>query len=259
MSSKIVGPFWEAKVEVVRLADPIDNPGLRALFEAHTAAGRKPRRRPTTLLMLADVRKVRVREARKNGGSYTWTNGPSPKRVSDEDLEALLRSGELVLLLVESDDRDQYTCLAGEINLDQLQPRGDTRQRLFQDLHLEEAQPGQRTGAAGLSGSVSAHGSGLSIYGLVTLPWHDERVVAPFQLTERLPGPGARLTIEVERLTDEERSAWIEVWAKLSVRRDGQNCISRPARSTCCSAISSRMASSTRPPLWPGSFPRTSR
>jgi hypothetical protein len=232
MHSKIVGPFWQAEVTVVELADPLENLALRALFVENRTTDGTIQRQSTTLLLLADVDKVRVKRLRQGTQPYTFTRPPgppSPQPASYQELEALLRSGELALLLVEADDAQQpagdtrqYTCLSGEISLDRLHPQSNARQRLYQDLRLEEADPDPRSGAAALSATLAVHGSGLSIYGRASLPWQDELVAAPFQLTRLRPQPGtllpdldAHLSVERERLTSEEQGALVRAWRLL--------------------------------------------
>jgi hypothetical protein len=225
MKSKIVGPLWEAEVEVFELADPVKNLALRALFVENSGSISHIKRLSTTLLLLAEVHKVEVQELRNAGGTHSWTRASSEsssKAESYSEIRDLIRSGGLVLLLVESDDqakdsdgKRRYTCLAGEINLDRMQPQGDAQERLFDALGLKPVDPGERSGPAGLSGQVSAHASGLSIFGQATLPWQEEPVAAPLQLTAYLPGRAIRLTIERERLTDREQRALIQAWRNL--------------------------------------------
>ena len=232
MLSKIVGPFWQAEVTVVELADPLENLALRALFVENRTTGSTIERQSTTLLMLADVQEVRVERVRQGAQPCSFTrppNTPNPQPASYQELKNLVRSGELVLLLVEVDDTRQpagdtrqYTCLSGEISLDRLRPQSNARQRLYQDLELEEADPGPRSGAAALPGTLAAHSSGLSIYGRAKLPWRDEPIVAPFQLTRlrpkpdaQLPDPGAHLTVERERLTSAEQRDLVRAWRLL--------------------------------------------
>jgi hypothetical protein len=225
MKSRIVGPLWEAEVEVFELANPVKNLALRALFVENGGSPGHIQRLSTTLLMLAEVRKVEVQELTKAGGTHSWTrpsSGAGPKAESYAEIRDLVRSGAVVLLLVESDDqakdgdgKRRYTCLAGEINLDRMQPQGDAQERLFDALGLRAADPGERSGPAGLSGRISAHASGLSIFGQATLPWQVEPVAASFQLTARLPGPAIRLTVERERLTDGEQRDLNQAWRNL--------------------------------------------
>ena len=128
MLSKIIGPFWQAEVTVVELADPLQNLALRALFVENRTTGGMLERQSTTLLMLADVQQVRVESVKQGAQPYSFTrpaSTPSPQPASYQELEDLVRSGELVLLLVEADDARQpagdtrqYTCLSGEISLD---------------------------------------------------------------------------------------------------------------------------------------------
>jgi hypothetical protein len=111
-----------------------------------------------------------------------------------------------------------------------LQADQNAAQRLYQSLKLsppnpaKDPKPVDRTGAAGLPGAISVHSSGLSIYGRVSLPWQVPQISASFQLAKLLPDsenttPGSRrfhLTIEVERLTNDEKEQLIQAWSNFS-------------------------------------------
>ncbi|WNG48139.1 hypothetical protein F0U60_31360 [Archangium minus] len=125
----------------------------------------------------------------------------------------------------------ELVCLAGELSLDVLKPESNARTRLFHALKLEEAPLASRqvTGPARLTAVLSAHASGLSVFGRAVLPWEPqaaERFAAPFLLAKYLPDPrpagldaavpGYRLALEEERLSPAERAALSSAWTRLS-------------------------------------------
>jgi hypothetical protein len=125
----------------------------------------------------------------------------------------------------------ELVCLAGEVSLDFLKPEGNARTRLFDALKLEQAPltSRQATGPARLTTALSAHASGLSLFGRAVLPWEPpaaERFAAPLLLAKYLPDrppegqatpvPGYRLSLEDERLTPAERTALSSAWTRLA-------------------------------------------
>ena len=220
MDSEVKGPFWQARLEVVELADPVENLALRALFVENAGQGVPGAlpRRSATLLMLARPRRVRVEPLRRGEEEYVWgakSGAAFGRTLDDGQVRQGVRSGELALLLVEAGPGDGYTCLGGEIDLDGMQGRKQARVRLFQALGLAEAKPAPD----GLVGTqLAAHASGLSVYGRARLPWQDEAVAAPFLLTgtaEPSGATGARLALERERLHAGERAALLAAWQRL--------------------------------------------
>ncbi|MBD1865215.1 MULTISPECIES: LamG domain-containing protein [Trichocoleus] len=233
------GPFWSADAEVIQLTDPQQNWAFRSLFldiNPKNALGTQNLLLPGTLLLLCWVKQVRVTTANTPQQSYLWqrkAGETSPKNPTLPQLETLLKSGQLALLLVEADpdptkwrrqNQDAFpelVCLAGDINLDVLTPAQDV-DRLYAALRLRKADNlSTRGGAARLLGAISVHGSGLSIAGKVRLPWETEPITAVFQLARTLPDPSGgnfkfRLTIEADRLTREENDTLIDRWNNLS-------------------------------------------
>jgi hypothetical protein len=233
------GPFWSADAEVIQLADPQQNWAFRALFvdiNPKNALGTQNLLLPGTLLVLCWVKQVRVTTANTLQASYLWqrkAGETSPKNPTLPQIETLLKSGQLALLLVEADpdptkwrrqNQDAFpelVCLAGDINLDVLTPAQDV-DRLYAALRLRKADNlSTREESARLLGAISVHGSGLSIAGKVRLPWETEPITAVFQLARTLPDPSGgnfkfRLTIEADRLTPDETNSLIDRWNRLS-------------------------------------------
>lgn len=242
------GPFWQADVEVVQLASPVENLAFRNLWlERHRDAAAQLYL-PGTAIVLGCVRRVTVTlaEDRANDRTYRWVRSqtPTPTAETPANISNALATGELVLLLVQADPQawpaeftgdprqiPPLTCLAGDIPLEPvLNAEDQARERLYRDLDIEapatETQLTARSGPTRLRSLLSVHGSGLSLYGGIDLPWQSERLLAPFQLAQTF-GPSAsepveivsgpfRLTVEVERLIPSERQAWIATWQKLS-------------------------------------------
>lgn len=244
---RIEGPLWSATVQILELADPLQNRAFRTLFlelQPRDHARQEPFYRPGTLIALCFVKQVTIQPNRPDTEpSYTWTthasNPPSGSWTRDLIREKL-EEGALSLLLLQKDliNAAPLTCLAGEISLDRLSPENQARDRLFKALHLQkvplrQADPVEnespfenRSGAARLSGELTVHSSGMSIYGKVRLPWEtkDSWIAAPFQLTRQFNRTASgqvqfqafQLTLERERFTAQEEQDWIEKWQRLS-------------------------------------------
>src|SRR4028118_2032345 len=103
------GPFWSADAEVIQLADPQQNWAFRSLFvdlNPKNALGAQNLLLPGTLLLLCWVKQVRVTTANTPQVSYLWqrkAGETSPKNPTLAQIETLLKSGQLALLLVEAD------------------------------------------------------------------------------------------------------------------------------------------------------------
>lgn len=221
-----------------------------------TALGEEAVLLPGTLIALCAPKTVTIRPTDDNNPSYRWTqNTPLLwQNRSLAELRALLGTGDLSLLLLQIDpatwppkqgNLPDFTCIAGEINLDRLTPRAHDDQALYQALALERAERGERPHGMELHGNLTVHSSGATIYGSVYLPWlrAGEQVAAPFQLARAIAPdatgnavlqPRYRLSIERERLTKTEEAAWIRVWRALSILvnprnplhgRDGQGAV----------------------------------
>ncbi len=189
---------------------------------------------PGSLLTLCFVKKVCIRPGRDTELTYVWKRDSSekPLKPSLQEIKDLLGSGRLSLMLIQADPAQwsthlpEFTCLNGNINLNALNPDDEVLDKLYHALNLESAEPGSRKGAAGLAGALSVHSSGLSIYGKIFLPWEKDRIAAPLQLTRLLPDPaipslaerlpGFRLTIDLDRLTPDEKSGLTKAWKNLS-------------------------------------------
>jgi hypothetical protein len=232
---EITGPLWSATAEVVELADPQDDLAWRSLFVDRTPDGRDKLSLPGTVLALVSVKEVVVTPGRGTDPSFRWkrsrqwskpvTLGKTPTN----SLRHLLNIGRLALLLLRTgpDGLARARCLAGEIILDAMDPVPTTDiEGLYRGLGLAapdkdaiEKERKKRAGAAGLAGALTVHGSGLSIYGAVRLPWkaQGEPLAAPFFLQQDPDRQGKlKLTIETERMTGEERDNWLSSWQGLA-------------------------------------------
>ena len=242
------GPFWKARIRLVRIADPVENFALRNLFLENTLkrarAGDEEYPNlflPGTMLILCRISEVvlwlrgssplpiPVEGEPPERDQFRWTNS---EVFDDQGVEAAeltrlrqeLALGKLSLLLVEVApdawnliDSLEFTCLGGEIDLQPLTSDGNDLERLYAMLRLARSDPESPL----LPRQVSLHASGLSIYGKTTLPWEAKtEFTAPFQLARVVEkGEGTRdfrLTVELERLLEEERSALIKVTRNLN-------------------------------------------
>ena len=256
------GPFWQADVEVVQLADPSQNHAFRSLWlERHP--GSEPLYLPGTLILLGCVRRVTVTPT--TAQHYRWQRSPGlpPAAELPDDLRNALATGALTLLLVQADPQlwptpgaastnpsaqawPPLTCLAGDIALGTfLSPLENATERLYNDLAVSAPAANldqvERRGVTRLRTALSAHSSGLSLYGAIDLPWQPEPLKAALQLAQTFsprttdsaeisslePGP-FRLTLEVERLTATERQNWIHAWQKLSQYLTPRNPLNGP-------------------------------
>lgn len=248
---RIRGPFWTADAELFQVDRPETNFSIRTLFldlNPRPAFNYQNVLLPGTLLIFCVVSRVRMTPGLGTQPSYVWertTQEQLPTTPSLDDLKTYIKTGELSLLLVHANpekwpltDKDslpEFVCLGGEIILgDILKSQDLARRRLYQALSLEPADWENRKqvrGKPALSGELSVHSSGMTIYGQIKLPWQasapdDHPITAPFQLARLLPDavdpstqekrPGFRLTIEVERLTETENLYCSSAWQKLS-------------------------------------------
>lgn len=239
---RLRGPFWSADAEVIKLADPRQHHALRALFvdiTPRSAVGQTNVLLPGTLLALCFVTGVAISPT--SSASYTWkrTSGTKPEgKLAPSAISAALASGQLALLLLQADSGSwpakssgklpEFTVLAGDISLDMLQPQGKADDNLYRALRLTSAAPADREGPSRLLGTLTVHGSGLSIFGRTTMPWDrdTDTITAPFLLARRMPDvqspgggptiPGFRLAIETERLTENEVKSLIDSWRRFN-------------------------------------------
>lgn len=232
---QLKGPCWVATVEVLELADPSTNLSFRNLFldtTGRSRLGRDSLHLPGTMLVLGAVQQVTVTDT-----PYRWERRnavPSPQ--TPEQIQTAVQIGTLSLLLVQADPEawpqqfpernnqpffPELTCLVGEIYLDALTPTSSsTVENLYNALQLQPSVLGSRDGAAHLLSTLTVHGSGLSIYGQIELPWETDAIAAPFQLTKQIiagrDDRPLRLTLERERFTPAEQQAWSTAWNRLS-------------------------------------------
>jgi len=215
----INGPFWKAAGQVVRMEDgATPYPALRKIFIDHPTevpAPSAPIPVEGTVAALCRLSSVAI-ALPGTAGSFNF----SPP------------AGHESLLLLRSQGKEGTTptfrCLNGYItligNANELTP-------LHQKLALQAPDPGPRAGKAELPGSLSAHSSGLSIFGSINLPWETERLNASFLLAEEIrEGEEAayRLTVEAERLTPAEHAAWVASWQRLQKMIDPTHPLNAP-------------------------------
>ncbi|MFC0040466.1 LamG domain-containing protein [Actinomadura rayongensis] len=233
---KIAGPFWTAEAEVIRLADPVADFAFRTLFVDTTprkAVGENNVLLPGSLLALVYVTSVTVAPTNGATPQYVWKrSGTKPDgHLPPAAIRAAISAGTASLLLLQAPadgwptgivgNLPVLTCLGGEIVLDPMTPQAGAVQRLYTALGLTAAAPGQRTGAARLLGALAVHSGGLSVFGRIRLLWDAAPVGAVFQLARLVPDPGPtvrgfRMTIETERLTDDEQAALLASWRRFN-------------------------------------------
>ncbi|WP_131739890.1 LamG domain-containing protein [Actinomadura roseirufa] len=236
---KIVGPFWTAEAEVIRLADPVGNLAFRTLFADTTprqAAGENNVLLPGSLLALVYVTAVTISPTGGGAPQYVWKRGGTKPdgKLPPAAIRAAISAGTASLLLLQAPadgwpkgvagKLPAFTCLGGEIILDPMTAQAGAVQKLYTALGIGPAAITQRTGPARLLGALAVHAGGLSAFGQVRLLWDTAPVKAVFQLARVVPDPepagagmrGFRMTIEDERLTEGERAAIIGSWRRLN-------------------------------------------
>lgn len=213
---------------------------LRALFvdqQPRKAIGVDNVLLPGTMIALVSPRSVTIAPDGADGESYTWKKESLPAfdKLSIGRIRSLLEDGELSLLLLEANPTDwptqrrkppAFTCINGEINLEQLDAQNDGDRALFERLTLDiDAPLGARPGASDIGWRIGVHSSGATLFGGIHLPWMDvgSQVNAPFLLTRLISTdrsdqdrPQYRLRAEVERLSPTEQENWIRAWRDLS-------------------------------------------
>ena len=254
----IQGPLWSAQAQLLDLGTRQDR-ALQVLFLEHIGATVQiPAYRSGTIIALCYIREVKIQPSKELGESYIWRRQPSTPPTglnTNEWIREQLKTRNLSLLLLlphypsNSNSRPtQFTCLTGEIHLDTLQPEVDARNNLFARLQIQavantnqvQSEPDSpnsntRTAKERLTREIAVHSSGLSIYGMVTLPWNTQVnqenaaqasgvtiIAAPFQLTQQFSRKGDevnfsdfQLTLERERFTLTEEQEWIKLWQAL--------------------------------------------
>ncbi|NJL48762.1 MAG: hypothetical protein HC929_16380 [Leptolyngbyaceae cyanobacterium SM2_5_2] len=264
---RLLGPFWQADVEVLQLTSPRQNLAFRSLWLEQRATGTAGELLylPGTAILLGCVRRVTVTPA--PGQDYRWQRqAPAPAAETPAEIRTALGTGELALLLVQVDptrwpslselgsvanpqNLPPTTCLAGDIALDTfLSPVNNATSRLYDALDIEpvaDVQLIERRGVTRQRSPLTVHSSGLSLYGRIDLPWEAERLPASLQLAQTFgpsasnpaqiqPGP-FRLSLEVERLIPTEHQAWVDAWRHLSqylTPRNPLNGLSRAVETT---------------------------
>ncbi|TDD58762.1 LamG domain-containing protein [Kribbella antibiotica] len=231
---RIAGPFWTAEAEVIKLADPVANLAFRTLYVDTTprqVAGDNNVLAPGSLLALVWVTSVTINPTDGSTPQYVWkrTTGTKPDgKLAPAAIRAAITAGTASLLLLQAPadgwptsiagKLPTFTCLGGEIVLDPLTAQSNATQKLYSGLGLGTAPITGRTGAAKLLGALSVHASGVSAYGQIRLLWDTAPVKAVFQLARVFPASvrSFRMTVEVERLTDGERTALVDSWRRLN-------------------------------------------
>ncbi|MEZ4747966.1 MAG: hypothetical protein R3C41_18015 [Calditrichia bacterium] len=242
----IDGPFWQAKADVLQKTQQISTEMLEqneTLFRSIFVDGNAQSNSGESLSMpgvIIAVCAVKSLQVTPNGAGtapeFRWQRSPeiqTPVNLTQLEIDEKLRSGELTLVMLQADPAqwsggdisgESFKMLAGDISLDVLEAVDQARDKLFADLNLATAIPAEEPDR--FIGLISAHASGLSLYGSATLPWEPQTqpVTAPFLLTRLLPDPapdsspvpGYRLTVEYERLTVAEENQLIAAWRRLS-------------------------------------------
>jgi hypothetical protein len=191
----IKGPFWTAEASLV------DNDGgARTVFLSHTARDGADRFVPGTKTVLCRVKKVTIHpQGQGSTPAYVWVRPEADGATDFQDqaeLRELINRGALSHLVVQVNDDDrtqEFICVNGDISLDPLSPEdsesGNALDNLYKALPIHQPEPaeldelGKREDSAALPGAVTVHGSGVSIYGQVRLPWQEEeKISAPFQI-----------------------------------------------------------------------------
>ncbi|MBZ0283171.1 MAG: LamG domain-containing protein [Anaerolineae bacterium] len=239
----VQGPFWTARAAVLTAPLPSGIANQAIQWASHTRTifvGSTPRSAfgyekaylPGTMLALCYVRSVQIGKDDTITESYRWeraANDPLPPAETVQQIKDGIQTGKLALLLLEADPQQLvdsgmgiFTCIAGDIHLDNFAPQNNALGRLYQALNLEAPVTETRWKAI-------SHSSGFSIYGQVDLPWRKTRITIPLQLAKVLRPAGItgkadfRLTIEAERLTEPEEQALIQAWRSLSIYLNPKN------------------------------------
>ncbi|MEL4897673.1 LamG domain-containing protein [Crocosphaera sp. Alani8] len=239
----IKGLLWQAEARVIRLEGPLNKPDddnwtLRNLWVEKN----NNIYNPSTIIALCWISKVVIQPV--EGKKYTWTQKDKPPqdgqppyepKPSLEEIEEKIQSGEYSLLLLQTDPQatewsnpnqiPECTCIAGDIYLTEKFESQDLP-NLYNALGLiylndfVDSQLKKREGSSQLLAPISVHSSGLTIFAQVKLPWQEDNVKAPFQLTPLIKDGLAtsvfRLKPEQERLQKKEKENWIEAWQRLS-------------------------------------------
>lgn len=218
----INGPFWKASGQIIQLnnsAGPYE--AWRKIFIDHPAEVPAPEAAipiEGTIAALCSMEEVAV----------TLPGAAGPFIFLPADGQSLL------LLRAESMEGDvpAFRCLNGYIALADDADNAVELEALYQELELEKADTGGRTGKAVLPGALSAHSSGLSIFGSIALPWEPARLNASFLLAEIREGDEVtcRLSIEEQRLTAAEKQAWADSWRGLQQMIDPLHPLNDPGQ-----------------------------
>ncbi len=268
----IKAPFWEATGDVVFTetdltldGQPQNHWAFRSLFVENTPSI-DDLLLPGTIMALVSVKNIRIFPNGKDAQPvYDWNQpveNPIPSfQPSASEIKALLQSGDLTPFLLHAEPGawagggvvpPDFTCLMGEVKLDKSGWQNGSRENLFNALDLKPDDTLDltvRKGPERLLGEITAHASGISIYGRAFLPWEGEdepggenhRIAAPFQLARIIPDPkdesddqqkpGFRLTIERNRLMGSERENLTAAWGRLSKFLNPRNPLNQLATS----------------------------
>lgn len=157
-------------------------------------------------------------EVKFSNSTLSWTRAATSRSaidLSEEEIRAALKSGALSLLMLGADPArlaagrvdTSYRCVSGTIDLNSMQPQGQSVAELRRSV-IGEPVLNSRA-------QLAVNASGLVIRDQVKLPW--DRVnsfAAPFLLSKSLST--FRLALDVEHLLDAERKALLQAWLELS-------------------------------------------
>ncbi len=198
---------------------------LRRVFVDHpdTITTLDVKRLPTigTAIAICKVSAVEVQLPSDTAPPLSWSRKALEPEVAT--VREGIRTGQYSLLVLRSvtdefQESPGFMCLNGYVNLNWFDPIDNAKVQLYNLLSIAEQDPGNRSGTANLPGTISLHSSGMSVFGTVELPWMTggQRFAASFQLTQLFPDLSYHLTIEEQRLKQDERRAWIAALQQLS-------------------------------------------
>jgi hypothetical protein len=166
---------------------------------------------PGTVLTLVHIREVRINPP---SGAVLWQRVPGtlPAVNTDTQIRSAINNGSASLLLLQTqpeetaNDSPVYTCVGGEILID----TPAALNALWEKCLIEDVD------------QCRVHGSGVSIHGMVSAPWENDRLAAWLLLSVDFPHAGDRekdiyqLNFEHERMVDEELRCLRQAWQNLS-------------------------------------------
>ncbi len=218
---------------VVRGLGAIDYPALQSLFIDYPPTLEEISKQlfiPGAIVAVCKIDQVEVRLFGEDQPPLKWgeniDNENHQVTINASEVQGKIREGQLSLLVLRKiigAEKQVFRCLNGYISLDHLSPLAEADQVLFNQIKLETANTGNRTGMANLTGTLSVNSSGLGIFGAVTLPWMSEATQVfpgPFQLFKTFAPDQEeiryRLKLEPDRLTAGEKQQWVSAWQEFS-------------------------------------------